>query len=239
MDATSAAALAHKTHSSLRTTWGVKGGATRIVASTIGAILGVSGIGHGVGEILQGNVAPAAMVFQSWPESDFFRTFNGEPAFSLVPNLLASGILATLVGALVATWAALFITRKNGGWMLLGLLLVQFLVGGGIAGVPVGICTGLAATRINTPLPWWDGRLSPRILQALAKTWAGSFFLCVLGWLFVFPGLSILGLYLGADHPAITPLILATLAVAMGVLPLSIVAGFARDLRSRARTSTG
>lgn len=94
---------------------GTKGGATRIVASTIGTILGVSGIEHGIGEVLQGNVIPHTVVFPSWPGSDFFRIFNGEPAFSLVPNLLATGVLAILVGALVAVWAAFFITKKAEG----------------------------------------------------------------------------------------------------------------------------
>ncbi len=213
---------------------GAKGGATRIVTSTIGAILGASAIEHGVGEILQGNIAPSAMVFPAWPESNFFRIFSGEPAFSLVPNLLATGVLAILVGALVAIWAALFITRKGGGWALIGFLVVQFLVGGGIAGIPAGILAGLAGTRINAPLGWWRRHLSPRAREALAKTWVGSFVICVLGWLLVFPGLPTLGLYLGADHPAIAPLITATLALALGILPVSIVAGFARDLRSPA-----
>ncbi|HII41130.1 MAG TPA: hypothetical protein HA326_07960, partial [Thermoplasmata archaeon] len=133
MAAADAAALAHRAGPSGGTTRGVKGGATRIVVSTIGVILGVSGIEHGVGEVLQGNVAPPAGVFPAWPGSSFFRIFNGEPAFSLVPNLFATGVLAMLVGALVVTWAALGITRKRGGWVLVGLLLVQFLVGGGIA----------------------------------------------------------------------------------------------------------
>lgn len=233
MAAAHAAVMAPRTASRAGDRLGATGRATRIVTSTVGAILGVSGVEHGVGEVLQGNVAPVGMVFPSWPGSDFFRIFNGEPAFSLVPNLLATGILAILVGALVAIWAACFIARKNGGWVLMGLLVVQFLVGGGIAGIPAGIVAGLAGTRINAPLRWWRRR-SPQVLRALAKAWAGSFVVCVVGWLLVFPGLSILGLYLGTDHPAIVPLILVTLALAMGFMIVAIVAGFARDVRSAA-----
>lgn len=232
MSATSVAASARRTASSPNPPGSVRGGATRIAVSAIGAILGVSGIEHGVGEVLQGNVAPPSMVFPAWPESDFFRIFNGEPAFSVVPNLLATGALAILVGALVAIWAAFFITRKSAGWVLVGLLVLQFFVGGGIAGIPAGILAGLAGTRISAPLRWWRSHLSPRVLRVLGKAWAGSLVLCVFGWLLVFPGLPALGLYLGADHPAIVPLILVTLALAMGSLVVSIVAGFARDLRS-------
>jgi hypothetical protein len=233
MTSPSAGTLVHEVSSRPEPVRGVKGGATRILASTVGAILGVSGIEHGVGEALQGNVAPPAMVFPSWPGSDFFRIFNGEPAFSLVPNLLATGILAILVGTIVTIWAALFIGRKNGGWVLIGLLVLQFLVGGGIAGLPPGILTGLAATRIGAPLRWWKARLSPRVRQVLAKTWMGSFVIGVAGWLLVFPGLSILALYLGANHPATVPLIMVTLGLAIGFLVMGVVAGFARDLRSR------
>lgn len=214
---------------------GIRGGATRIVASTVGAILGFSGIEHGVGEVLQGNVAPSATVFPSWPGSDFFRVFNGEPAFSVVPNLLATGILAILVSMIVTVWAVLFIRRKYGGCVLVGLLVLQFLVGGGIAGIPAGILTGLAATRIDAPLRWWRPRFSARAGQVLARSWAASFVLCVAGWILIFPGLPILGLVIGAEHPVIAPLIVVTLGLAMGFLVVAIVSGFARDLRLRGR----
>lgn len=40
----------------------IRGGATRIVASTTGAILSVSGIEHGVGEAIRGSVTSLALV---------------------------------------------------------------------------------------------------------------------------------------------------------------------------------
>jgi len=70
--------------------------ATRITVSTFGAIAGFSGIVHGMVEVLQGNTAPEEIVLLSWPESAFFRILNGEPAMSIVPNLLITGILAVL-----------------------------------------------------------------------------------------------------------------------------------------------
>lgn len=92
---------------------------------------------------------------------------------------------------------------------------------------------GLSATRIDAPLSWWGRRLSSRVRGSLAKAWAVSFASCVAGWLVIFPGLPILGLYLGADHTVVVPLILVTLAAAMGFLVVAIVAGFGRDLGSR------
>ncbi len=46
--------------------------ATRVTVSTFGTVAGLAGIEHGVGEMLQGNVAPDGMMILSWPESDLF-----------------------------------------------------------------------------------------------------------------------------------------------------------------------
>ena len=39
--------------------------ATRIVAATFGCLAGIAGLGHGVTEILQGNVHPTSFMFAS------------------------------------------------------------------------------------------------------------------------------------------------------------------------------
>jgi hypothetical protein len=54
--------------------------ALRVTVSTFGTLAGLAGLEHGIGEILQGNVAPASPSIQSWPKSDFFRILGGEPA---------------------------------------------------------------------------------------------------------------------------------------------------------------
>ena len=89
--------------------------ATRVFASTFGAIFALAGIEHGIGEIFQGNVAPSGIMILSWPESEFFRSLGGEPAMTIVPNLLVTGILAILFSLILLVWATLFVQRKNGG----------------------------------------------------------------------------------------------------------------------------
>ena len=66
--------------------------ATRVTVSTFGVLAGIAGIEHGIGELLQGNVAPNGLVIESWAGSELFRILAGEPAMTLIPNLLASGI---------------------------------------------------------------------------------------------------------------------------------------------------
>ncbi|GAI04081.1 unnamed protein product [marine sediment metagenome] len=39
--------------------------ATKTTVSTFGAIIGIAGIEHGIGEILQGNMPPAGIVIES------------------------------------------------------------------------------------------------------------------------------------------------------------------------------
>ena len=51
--------------------------ATKVFASTFGAIMALAGIEHGIGEVLQGNVAPSGTMFMSWPESGFVRSLGG------------------------------------------------------------------------------------------------------------------------------------------------------------------
>src|SRR3972149_5717371 len=105
--------------------------ATRIGVSAVGVLCGLAGVEHGVGEVLQGNVATSGFVIEAWnPSSPFF---GEEPAFTIVPNVLVTGVLAIIVGILVILWSVAFLQRKNGGVVLLLLSITQFLVGGGIA----------------------------------------------------------------------------------------------------------
>ena len=71
--------------------------ATRTVVSTFGLLAGLAGIEHGVGEILQGSVRPEGPVIESWPDSKAFEILGGEPALTVIPNLLVTGIAAVIV----------------------------------------------------------------------------------------------------------------------------------------------
>ena len=118
-------------------------GATRVVVATLGAVVGFAGIEHGIGEIRQGSVAPGGFAILSWPDTPAFRLVAGEPALTIVPNLLATGILAVALSLAFAIWATLFAGRRHGGMVLILLSLAMLLFGGGF-GPPV---LGIAASR--------------------------------------------------------------------------------------------
>lgn len=152
--------------------------ATRVTVSIIGAIVRLMGIEHGIGEALQGNIAPSGLVISSWPGSEFFRILAGEPAMTVAPNLLVTGILAIFVSLMFLVWTTVFVERKNAGLVLILLSIVMLLVGGGFGPPMLGIIVGAAATRINAPLTWWRAHLSVSLRRFLGQLWPWSLVVC-------------------------------------------------------------
>ena len=208
--------------------------ATRVFASTFGAIMALAGIEHGIGEIFQGNVAPSGIMILSWPESPFFRRLGGEPAMTIIPNLLVTGILAFLFSLALLVWATLFVQRENGGLIMILLSFAMLLVGGGIFPPILGIIIGAVATRINAPLTWWRAHLSVGFQRFLEKLWPWSYTACIIAWLSMFPGLALFGYIFGVNNPA---LILLILFFALGFLLSTVFTGFAYDIQRQTGNS--
>lgn len=208
---------------------GVKN-ATRATVSTFGALMGLAGIEHGIGEVLQGNVAPDGVMIESWPDSEVFDLLSGEPAMTVVPNLLVTGILAILVSLVFIVWVTMFVHRRHGGLVLILLSIAMLLVGGGLNPPVFGILLGVVATRINTPLMWWRTHLSEGSRRFLAKLWPWSLVAGVIAWLSVLPGTVLLDYFFGVSDLIIVSILLFALLSALGLLLLTIVSGFARDI---------
>jgi len=214
--------------------------ATRAFASTFGAIMALAGIEHGIGEVLQGSVAPSGVMIQSWPDSAFFRNVAGEPALTVIPNLLVTGILAILLSLALLVWATLFVQRKHGGLVMILIALAMLLAGGGIFPPILAILIGLVSSKIHAPLTGWRTHLSPGARRFLAGLWPWSFTACLIAWPLMFAGPALLGYYFGEISAG--P-IWVLLTMALGTLLTTIVTGFARDalgpqtLRSCLRSS--
>lgn len=200
--------------------------ATQVTVSTFGTIMAMAGIEHGIGEILQGNLAPGGIMFPSWPDSEFFSSVSGEPAMTIIPNLLVTGILAVLFSLMYLAWATRFVQRKHAGLVMILLSMAMLLTGGGIFPPVIALMIGALATRINAPLTWWRTHLSPGLRQFLGKVWPWSFGACLSAWLCLFPGINILGYFFGVDDLNLT---VTLIFFALGSLLLTIVTGLARD----------
>jgi hypothetical protein len=133
--------------------------ATRVVVGALGALVGLAGVEHGVGEVLQGPGRPEGLVIESWPDAAAFEVLSGEPAMTVVPDLQVTGVLAILVGLTVAVWSIWFVGRRRGGLVLIGLSVLLLLVGGGLFPPLMGIALGAVASRMGRdaarpPRPW-------------------------------------------------------------------------------------
>jgi hypothetical protein len=128
--------------------------ATRIVAAALGVFAGIAGPEHGIFEIMRGNTRPETLIFPSMgPPCDPEAVWHAcEPAMSIIPNYLITGILASLVGLVTILWSVLCLHRKRGGWGLIGLSILLLLVGGGLVPPIIGIIGGILATRVHAPI---------------------------------------------------------------------------------------
>jgi len=210
--------------------------ATKIFVSTVGVIMALAGLEHGIGEVLQGSVAPAGIMIISWPTSEFFRSLAGEPAMTIVPNLLITGILAILSSLILLVWATFFVQRKNGGLIMILLSIVMLLVGGGIFPPLLGIIVGAIGTKIDAPLTWWRAHLSVEFRHFLGKLWPYSYTACIIAWPSALLGPSLLGYFFGVNNPG---LIVAILFFAFGTLLLTMFAGFAYDIERQIDSPAG
>lgn len=199
---------------------------TKLFASTFGTIIALAGIEHGIGEIFQGNVAPTGIMILSWPESEFFRSLGGEPAMTIIPNFLITGILALLVSLALLIWATGFVQRKNGGWFMIFLSIVLLLVGGGIFPPIFGILIGAVATKINAQAADQKANRPTGFQHFLAKLWPWSYAACIISWLLLLPGVPLIDRFTEGD---ITTAILVILILVLGTLFLTMLSGFAYD----------
>ncbi|MEJ2265850.1 MAG: hypothetical protein P8X95_20585 [Anaerolineales bacterium] len=207
--------------------------ATRLVASSIGVVAGLAGMEHGFFEILQGDLVPSGRVVDAIGPAQRFWEYGVEPAFTLIPNFFVTGIMAMLTSLFVLIWAAAYIDRKHGAWVLMLLSIMMFLVGGGFAPPVCAILAIVAATAIDKPLVWWRRHLPVRLRDFLARLWEWSLIAFVLLVLFAME-LAIFGYpllwFFSADN---TVNLLSNLGniTFFGLGPVVIVAAFAYDIQ--------
>ncbi|RJQ51629.1 MAG: hypothetical protein C4521_12090 [Actinobacteria bacterium] len=200
--------------------------ARQTTLAAMGTIAALAGFEHGLGELLQGPVAPAALVIQSWPGSAFYRSLQGEPALTVIPNLAISGIATMALSGVFFVWVVRFADRPRSALVIATLSVALLLVGGGFGPPVLGLILAIAAIKVTAPLTWWRQRRASPISRALAATWPFLLPACIAAWLMALVGVAALDYFLGIESVAVT---LTVLALAFALLPLSILSSFARD----------
>lgn len=203
--------------------------ATRVVASTLGVLVGLAGIDHGIFEILQGSTVPDGLMIYAIGPAQRFWAHGRETALTIVPNFLITGILAVIVGLLVMLWAGAFVQKRYGAGVLLLLCILLFLVGGGFAPIFMAILASLTATQIDRPLKWRP-LLPTGVRRFLARMWLGVLIVFVL-WFVASVEIAIFGWPLTLFFDADTTLsILNALAyIMLGLMVLSVLTGVVHD----------
>jgi hypothetical protein len=201
--------------------------ATRIIAASFGLFAGFGGLEHGYFEILQGNARPAGIMIPSMgppcvPEEIWHLC---EPAMTILPSFLATGILSMTLGAITMIWAAGFVQRRHGGIVLALLCLGLLLFGGGIFPPVIGIAGGLVGMKINSPMKKQPGT----VWRVLAALWP---WILILYFVLLFSQF-VIGYFFNdfvIEHgAAAVPLLI------LGLLVLSVLAGYGHDVQEQAR----
>ncbi len=199
--------------------------AIRITSSLFGIFAGFGGLEHGYFEILQGNVRPDSLMISSiGPPCEMDKVWNAcEPAMTILPNFLVTGILAIILGVITMIWSAAFVQQKYGGGVLILLSIGLLLLGGGIFPPLIGIIGGVLGTRIHAPLTWWRANLTGKPTCFLAKLWLWTI-IAFFSWLFG-------QLVIGALFPEfmLKNALLSPLLI-LGLLILTILTAFAYDI---------
>jgi hypothetical protein len=202
--------------------------ATKTVATWFGIAAGGAGIEHGVFEILQGVARPSTqpeglMIASMGPPCVPEKIWNAcEPAMTIIPDFLITGILATMIGLVILIWSIFFIQRKYGGLGLILLSVALLLFGGGIFPPVIGIVGGIAGVKINKPL---TGKQLGSLTRFTAKLWPWPLVI-FLGWII---GQWLVGYFF---NDFMQQAMYFGLVLIFVTLPLSVYSAYAVDLRS-------
>jgi hypothetical protein len=195
--------------------------ATKAVAMWFGMVAGIAGLEHGYFEILQGNTRPASIMFPSWgpQQCDPAILWHAcEPAMSILPSFLVSGIITVLLGLAIMAWSAWFLQHKHGGVVLILLSIAFLLFGGGFFPPIIGIVGGLAGTQINRSLSGQPGIIT----RLAAKLWPWPLVIFLVWVLGQFP----FGYFF---NDFLKSIMVFGMLVILSSLPLSVYSAYAHD----------
>jgi hypothetical protein len=178
---------------------------------------------YGIFEITQGNIPADGLRISGIGNEFSMHSHPNYIAYTLIPNILVSGISSLCSGLLVTFWVLFFLHKKYGSIFMVVLSFWQFITGGGMA-IDVAILSAIIATQVNGNLLWWRKITTQKLRYALSLLWP---------WVFVlFSTLSVAILFLtvvGRNSEAIQELVVVLAACLFLPLILSILGGFSRD----------
>ena len=200
--------------------------AAKSIAMSFGLLGALGGMVHGVGEVLQGAIEPAGVFVSSWTQGPIALYFDGDPAITLIPNMLLTGVITLFVSLFMAVFSIAFMEKKHAGLVLILLSFLLLLVGGGIGPPTLSLFAGIAGLGINAKHSWWRRHVKGRVQFFLSRAWPFVFLACLSNGIFNVIG-HVVAAYFFA--PASGELFLNSFLMAIPLLLASIITGTAYD----------
>ncbi|HEY5845605.1 MAG TPA: hypothetical protein VIT42_02330 [Microlunatus sp.] len=186
--------------------------ATLVTVRVLGLLAAINAVDHGIGAITQGPGPPPQPVYESWKHVDAFDPLGGEPALTVIPDLLVSGVVTVLAAVALGAWVALCPTRRHTGPVVLGLALVLLLVGGGFGPPLLGIIVGLLAMRIGST----TSRPVGSVTRLASRIWPWPLAVAAVCFLGLVPGTALLYV-VGVDSDGLVAALTAGAFAATGL----------------------
>ena len=212
--------------------------ATRTVAATLGVLVGIGSIDHGLLECLQGFRPTPGLIVNALGSGYRWTAWKqgGEGALTLIPNYLLSGIMATSLGLVMIAWSLRFIESRRGPLVFLLLGVTSFFTGGGVAQVALFTIGWGVATRIHASLVFWEGLIPKSQRHALGVVWPWTLTASVVLFLAALE-IAVFGYVPRVnDQTQLLHICWNILALALALFLISVCSGFAWDLEARQST---
>ena len=206
--------------------------ATCVIARTFGVLVGIGSIDHGLLECLQGFRPTPGLIVNALGPGYPWTVWKGggEGAFTLIPNFLVTGIVATVLGLAMIGWSLRFLHSPRGPTVFLILGVASFATGGGVAQIVLFTLTWGVATRIRGSLELC-GRIIPSTARPnIARLWPWVLGVSTLLFLLALE-IAVFGYVPGVSNQTdLLHICWKILAAALVLYFVSIISGFANDL---------
>ncbi len=155
--------------------------ATKNLATSLCILGGIASIIHGIFEVLQGNIpVKIGRIFAISPAHRMWE-FGGEPALTIIPNYLITGIVSIVISVSVFIWAIAFIDKRHNLSGIIVLTILMLLFGGGLASPTFMLLAIITTIFIKRPLKICISTSIGKLLKSLSILWPWTLYL-----LFVF-----------------------------------------------------
>ncbi len=207
-----------------------------ITSTVLCSILAVSGIHHGIFEVLQNGKVIDSFIIQSvGPEQQ--RWMNGEEAFSILSSYLVTGISSIVVSVAIIIWSFLSLHKNYGPPIMIVLFILLTLVGGGVGFILFYIPVCILAFRIPNQMFWKGREHSRRLTEMVSGIWPYSLLFTCLFFL-VSLETSLFGIQ-GRSATSITAVIYISMIFSAIFMLLTYFSAIIRDIYSETKELTG